>query len=293
MDRVSSEAKDTLDIRALCEGLLPGHRINRIRYFTAKVSARPFDPAQPARQEAYLRAIQTLPGVRFHLGHDLLHAVRMPLAVPPPSGSPMVRVLKSEEKASAVNIAASLLLDAFKADSEQAVILSNDSDLKTPIELVRHDGARLDNAGLRGHWTLVFFGFTHCPDVCPTALAMLAQVRRDLANLPDGRVPEVLFVSVDPERDDAARLAAYVTFFDPTFVGATGSASQVAAAAAAFSVPYARVPLADGGYTMDHGAGIFVVDPAGALAALSSSARDAAALARDYRKLIAWREDDR
>ena len=64
-------------------------------------------------------------------------------------------------------------------------------------------------------------------------------------------------------------------------------------AAAAFSVPYARVPLADGGYTMDHGAGIFVVDPAGALAALSSSARDAAALARDYRKLIAWREDDR
>ena len=162
-----------------------------------------------------------------------------------------------------------------------------------PIELVRHDGARLDNAGLRGHWTLVFFGFTHCPDVCPTALAMLAQVRHDLANLPDGRVPEVLFVSVDPERDDAARLAAYVTFFDPTFVGATGSASQVAAAAAAFSVPYARVPLADGGYTMDHGAGIFVVDPAGALAALSSSARDAAALARDYRKLIAWREDDR
>lgn len=139
VDRVSSEAKDTLDIRALCEGLLPGHRINRIRYFTAKVSARPFDPAQPARQEAYLRAIQTLPGVRFHLGHDLLHAVRMPLAVPPPSGSPMVRVLKSEEKASAVNIAASLLLDAFKADSEQAVILSNDSDLKTPIELVRHE----------------------------------------------------------------------------------------------------------------------------------------------------------
>lgn len=158
-----------------------------------------------------------------------------------------------------------------------------------PFELVRHDGRRLDNAALRGHWTLVFFGFTHCPDVCPTALAMLAQVHRSLADLPADRQPQVLFVSVDPERDDAKQLAAYVTFFDPTFIGATGTAEQVATVAAAFSLPYAKVPTPDGGYTMDHGAGVFVVDDAGALAALSASARDAAALARDYRKLIAWR----
>jgi uncharacterized LabA/DUF88 family protein len=126
-----------LDIRALCEGLFPGHQLNRIRYFTAKVSARPADPSQPARQEAYLRAIQTLPGVSVHLGHYLLHPVMMPLAVQPPMGSAMVRVLKSEEKGSDVNIASYLLLDAFKADYEQGVILSNDSDLKTPIEMVR------------------------------------------------------------------------------------------------------------------------------------------------------------
>lgn len=128
-----------LDIRALCEGLFPGHQLHRIRYFTAKVSARPSDPSQPVRQDAYLRAIQTLPGVSVHLGHYLQHAVMMPLASPPPTGSPMVRVLKSEEKGSDVNIAAYLLLDGFKGDYEQAVILSNDSDLKTPIELVRNE----------------------------------------------------------------------------------------------------------------------------------------------------------
>ena len=128
-----------LDIRALCEGLFPNHQINRIRYFTTKVSARPSDPSQPARQDAYLRAIQTLPGVSVHLGHYLLHSVMMPLATPPPSGSPMVRVLKSEEKGSDVNIAAYLMLDGFKTDYEQAAIISNDSDLKTPIELVRNE----------------------------------------------------------------------------------------------------------------------------------------------------------
>lgn len=128
-----------LDIRALCEGLFPDHQLNRIRYFTAKVSARPSDPSQPVRQEAYLRAIQTLPGVSVHLGHYLTHAVMMPLAVPPPSGSAMVRVIKSEEKGSDVNIATYLLFDGFKGDYEQAVILSNDSDLKTPVELVRNE----------------------------------------------------------------------------------------------------------------------------------------------------------
>lgn len=128
-----------LDIRALCEGLFPSHEIHRIRYFTAKVSARPSDPSQPARQDAYLRAIQTLPGVSVHLGHYLLHSVMMPLAVPPAAGSPMVRVLKSEEKGSDVNIAAYLMLDGFKADYEQAAIISNDSDLKTPVEMVRNE----------------------------------------------------------------------------------------------------------------------------------------------------------
>jgi len=162
-----------------------------------------------------------------------------------------------------------------------------------PLSLVRHDGKAMGEDDFKGHWTLVFFGFTHCPDICPTTLALLARTTRSLSDLPAPERPRVLFVSVDPERDDARQLAAYVTFFDPTFIGATGSAAQVAKAAAAFSVPYAKVALPDGGYTIDHGAGIFVVDPAGGIVALATGARDAAVLARDYRKVVAFVERTR
>jgi uncharacterized LabA/DUF88 family protein len=126
-----------LDLRALCQRLLPSHQIHRIRYFTAKLTARAADPSQPVRQEAYLRAIKTLPEVTVHLGHYLCHPTRMQLAHPPPGGPATVEVLKTEEKGTDVNIAAYLLCDGFDKDYEQAVVISNDSDLKTPIELVR------------------------------------------------------------------------------------------------------------------------------------------------------------
>jgi protein SCO1/2 len=161
------------------------------------------------------------------------------------------------------------------------------------LTLVRHDGRTLDRGFFTGHWTLVFFGFTRCPDVCPTTLSMLAQAKRALADLPVDRQPQVLFVSVDPERDDAKQLAAYVTFFDPAFVGATGSAAQVAAAAGAFSVPYAKVSTPDGGYTLDHGSGLFLVGPAATLDAFASGAKDPAALARDFRRAVDYVEHHR
>ena len=157
-----------------------------------------------------------------------------------------------------------------------------------PLALVSEAGAVLGPDLFRGHWTLVFFGFTHCPDVCPTTLAMLAQATHALAVLPPAQRPRVLFVSVDPERDTPAELARYVRFFDPAFLGATGTEAQVAAAAAAFAVPYAKVPLPDGSYTMDHGTGLYVVAPSGAIAAIASGVRDARALARDYRKVVGY-----
>lgn len=126
-----------LDVRKLCELLLPKHQIHRIRYFTAMVTARPQDPSQPVRQDTYLRALQTQPDVTVHLGHYLCRPTRMPLTTPPPGGPATVSVLKSEEKGTDVNIATYLLLDGFEKDYEQAVVISNDSDLKTPIEMVR------------------------------------------------------------------------------------------------------------------------------------------------------------
>lgn len=156
------------------------------------------------------------------------------------------------------------------------------------LELTDHDGKPLGPDRFAERWTLVFFGFTNCPDICPTTLATLVQVKAQLADLPAEQQPGVLLVSVDPERDDPERLAAYVKFFDPGFVGATGTTQAVAAAAAAFGVPFAKVSLPDGGYTMDHGSGVFVVGPSGGIDAYLSGPLDAAAMARDYRKVVAF-----
>ena len=158
------------------------------------------------------------------------------------------------------------------------------------LDLVDQDGRPMKPGFFEGHWTLVFFGFTQCPDVCPTTLATLAQAMRQLDDLAPAQKPRVLLVSVDPERDPPEILAPYVRFFDPAFLGATGSLEATAAAAAAFNVPYAKVPLPDGGYTLDHGSGVFVVGPTGGTVAYFSAPHDAATIARDYRSIVAWAE---
>lgn len=162
-----------------------------------------------------------------------------------------------------------------------------------PLDLVDQDGRAVGPDFLRGHWTFVFFGFTHCPDVCPTALTLLAQVRRQLSDLPAAHQPRVLLVSIDPERDTPPRLREYVRFFDPSFLGATGTPAAVQQAAAAFAVPYARVELPQGGYTMDHGAGVFLVAPSGNVLAYSSPPLQPDVLARDYRAALRWHGDSR
>ena len=174
-----------------------------------------------------------------------------------------------------------------RPQTERASVLPSPRELPA-LDLQDQDGRPLGADFFRSHWTLVFFGFTQCPDICPTTLATLAQTVRQLSDLPAGQRPRVLLVSVDPERDDPARLAAYVRFFDPAFMATTGSVQAVADAAAAFGVPFAKVALPGGGYTMDHGAGIFVVGPDGGIVAYSSGPHDAGILARDFRKVLAY-----
>jgi uncharacterized LabA/DUF88 family protein len=128
-----------LDVHALCVNLLPKNDIDMVRYFTAKVSARPNDPDQATRQQTYLRALATVPEIRVHLGHFLTHEVNMPDAAAWRRGKYRpVRVIKTEEKGSDVNLATYLLMDAFEDAFDMAVIVSNDSDLKEPISLVRN-----------------------------------------------------------------------------------------------------------------------------------------------------------
>lgn len=158
------------------------------------------------------------------------------------------------------------------------------------LALVDQDGQPLPPKFLDGHWTFVFFGFTHCPDVCPTTLAVLGQATKQLATLPAEQRPRVLFISVDPERDTPPHLKEYVHFFDPGFLGATGSIDSVQKVATAFGVPFAKVSLPGGGYTMDHGAGIFLVAPSGQIVAYDSPPLTADVLARDYRKTVQYVE---
>jgi protein SCO1 len=171
--------------------------------------------------------------------------------------------------------------------TERATLLPQPRALGA-LALVGQDGNPLPADFFAGHWTLVFFGFTRCPDICPTTLATLAQANKQLADLPPTQRPRVLLVTIDPERDPPEHLAAYVHFFDPEFMGASGSLEATAAAAAAFGVPYSKVATPDGGYTMDHGSGIFVVGPSGGIDAYLSAPHDAAVIARDYRRIVAW-----
>jgi hypothetical protein len=125
-----------LDIARMCRLLLPNDRIVQIKYFTALVNPRPRDPDQRMRQETYLRALRTIPNLEIVLGTFLTHEVTMLLAG---NSGGYVRVIKTEEKGSDVNIATHLLMDGFKNRYELAVVVSNDSDLLMPIQTVMHE----------------------------------------------------------------------------------------------------------------------------------------------------------
>ncbi len=128
-----------LDLNRLCELLLPDHDIQTIKYFTARVKSRPRKPSQGINQQFYLRALQTLPNVEIIFGHFLTNQVKMPLANPAPGGPRLAEVLKTEEKGSDVNIASHLVNDAHNGRFEVAVLITNDSDLLTPMKIVRRE----------------------------------------------------------------------------------------------------------------------------------------------------------
>lgn len=124
-------------------------------------------------------------------------------------------------------------------------------------------GGELNESRLRGKWTLLFFGFTHCPDVCPTTLNTLKSVGQALHDLPDfDQAPQVLFVSVDPERDTPAALQAYVSYFDPTFLAATAAPAQLNSLTRQLGILHAKVPTQDPPmYSVDHTASVLLIDP--------------------------------
>ena len=128
-----------LDLRKLAETLFPADDIQRICFFTALVRSRPNDPTQTERQASYLRALGTLPGLEIHFGEFRERIKARPLARPRPGGPVYVHIRDTEEKGSDVNLATRLLVGGFTGDYEQAVVVSNDSDLAAPIRYVNND----------------------------------------------------------------------------------------------------------------------------------------------------------
>ena len=143
--------------------------------------------------------------------------------------------------------------------------------------LVDHRGRALRLRDFRDRWTLVFTGFTHCPDLCPATLALLAQVR---SQLPQESL-RILFLSVDPERDGPAQIAGYLAHFGQGLSGATGTPAQVEAFARQLGLAYVRNPGAGGDYTVDHTAALVLIDPRGRVAGWFPPPQDAAKLATD------------
>jgi protein SCO1/2 len=157
------------------------------------------------------------------------------------------------------------------------------ADYGKSLQLAAHDGKPRTFASFAGKVVVVTFGFTHCPDVCPTILADLAGVLKKLG--PDADRVQVLFISVDPERDSAEGLAKYVTAFDPRFIGLRGDAEATQRTAKEFKVFFEKRKVGDS-YTVDHSAQSYVFDPKGRLRLFVRHDRISADLADDLKTLL-------
>jgi protein SCO1/2 len=152
------------------------------------------------------------------------------------------------------------------------------------IALVSSHGGTLSLARYRGKVVLLEFGFTNCPQVCPMTLATLAQARRQLGA--EASKVQVVFVTVDPQRDDAARMRAYLKGFDPTFVGGTGTPAQLAAVRARYGATAQRKAVGDS-YTVGHSSSVYLIDTKGRLRGMMPYGRPAADYVHDVRALLA------
>jgi protein SCO1/2 len=162
-----------------------------------------------------------------------------------------------------------------------ATVLSQPRDIQ-PFTLVDHTGKNFDNRSLQGRWSFIFFGYTHSPDVCPTTLSVLNSVARKLGGHKDQ--VQFVFISIDPERDTPEKLEQFISYFNGTFIGATGTDDAINALTRQLGVIYARVEEKPGtdNYVMDHSASVLLFDPAGRFHAVFTPPLDAAEMASDF-----------
>ena len=130
------------------------------------------------------------------------------------------------------------------------------------FSLMDHHGAPFTRDALTNRWTLIFFGFTHCPDICPTTLAELAELKAQLVDT-EANDLQVVMLTVDPARDTPARLTDYVPYFHPDFLGVTGEFAEILSVAQRLNAPFRKVSEPNGGYQMEHSANVMLMNPRG------------------------------
>lgn len=172
----------------------------------------------------------------------------------------------------AVFAAGALLLGNLQEAARQGASLPGAARLGGDFELVDHDGNAFSSQALKGKPHAIFFGFTHCPDICPTTLFEMTKHLDELG--PKADTLKVLFVTVDPDRDTPEHLKTYLSAFDDRIVGLTGNEKQVASAIKAYRVFAEKVPTSDGDYTMNHTATVYLFDGKGTLASTLSWEED-------------------
>jgi len=153
-----------------------------------------------------------------------------------------------------------------------------------PFRLVDQNGKTVTDADLKGKWSLVYFGYTHCPDACPTALNDIAIALDELG--PQRNEVRPVFVTVDPERDTPEVLKSYVTAFDAPILALSGTPEEIAQAAKGYRVYYAKHPEAGGDYSMDHSSVIYVMDPEGRFTASFTQENSPEEIAERLKKLL-------
>lgn len=167
----------------------------------------------------------------------------------------------------------------------QGGVLLPQPRMLSDFRLTDQDGQPFTGARLRGHWTLLFLGFTHCPDVCPTTLTLMKTLEQRLAA--EGRTLQLLFVSADPQRDTPAQLKSYVAYFSPTIVAATAAPEELTRFTSELSLAYVKVPGArDDEYTIDHSAALVLLDPDGRVAGYFQPPHRLDVLAADLARVV-------
>lgn len=155
------------------------------------------------------------------------------------------------------------------AAAQHATLLSPPSEIPE-FSLVDHDGNPIDRTAFEGQWDLVFFGFTHCPDICPTTLQVLSAAKVRLDELDQSPLPRIVLVSVDPERDTPEIMRPYVDYFGAGNLGITGSLEEIEKLTSGLGIYFRKQPIDDDNYSVDHSAAVLVIDPEGRFNALFS-----------------------